>query len=223
MSPLRNRTLEPYRHRYLGRRCFILATGPSVANQDISWLQSEIVIGVNFAHKITLPQGWVPTFMVTADPGILNKVSDEWEKLHTKVIITDTCTIRCGYNAPNLASGGGVSITPRGSMFTFDLTKMIRILAGSSSVGYLAIPLACFLGCNPIYLLGCDCTERGHAYDDKGAYSPRAMMLWRTKFMPAMGRIRQALEPLGIKIYNATCGGNLKTLERVDFNSLKGR
>lgn len=40
--------LESFRNRERGRRCFILASGPSIGKQDISILRDEVCIGVSF-------------------------------------------------------------------------------------------------------------------------------------------------------------------------------
>lgn len=212
--------LARFRNRHAGKRGFILATGPSVKAQDIGWLRDEITVGINFIHKTTRPQGWAPTYMVTADPTVLARLKDEWETLDTNVILTDTCMVQTGYDAPNLQSGRGISLYYRDAM-TWDAPTGFQIPRAHSTTGHLAIPWAIYLGLNPIYLIGCDCTGGGHCYDDKGVYCGHGEQLMRTSFMPAMEKVRAAAEAAGIVIQNATRGGLLEAFERVEFESLK--
>jgi hypothetical protein len=219
--------LEAYRNIHAGKRGFIMATGPSVARQHIGWLKDEIVVGINFAHKITLhvthrnPVAWIPTYMTTADDRVLNNLADEWAALDTKVVLTDTCMLRAKYNHPNCISGTGVSILYRPNKFIWDCTVPIQVHRASSTVGHVALPFALFLGLNPIYLIGCDCTPLGHAYEDHGVMCRHAAAIWKSAFNPAMAVARKCAEAKGIRIYNATLGGNLTTLERVDLDSLR--
>lgn len=212
--------LEKFRNAHAGRRGFVLATGPSVAKQDIGWLRDEVVVGINFAHKITLPQVWTPDYMVTADPSILRKLADEWETLKTQVVVTDTCMVQTGYAASNLVSGKGISLYYRDDI-AWDAPEGFRIPKACSTTGHLALPWAMYLGLNPIYLLGCDCTGDGHAYDDKGVYCGHGPQIMRDHFMPAMAKMRTAAEAAGIHIANATLGGHLEEFERIELETLK--
>lgn len=221
--PLWSGNQDDYYELYKGQRGFILATGPSIAKQDIGWLKDEIVVGVNFAHKITLPQKWLPTFICTADHKLFRKVMDEYAQLPTEIVCSDTCLMFSPeYDGENLACHRGISLY-YGKVFDWNMNDGIRTIKGTSSIGMMGLPWALWLGLNPIYMIGCDCTARGHAYDDKGAFSPRAMALWTEKFRPGMTKIRKILEVEGRYFYNATLGGNLEELERVDFDSLKPR
>jgi hypothetical protein len=207
-----------------------------VARQDISWLRSEIVVGVNLAHRITVPQGWVATYTTTADWLVARDAAEEWAMLDgirgpltrlvlsntiLRVKMTRTFAKRPNHSWRNLVTRRGVSLR-YGGAFDWNCAGEAKILRGTSSVGMMALPWALFLGLNPIYLLGCDCTARGHAYADGGKFSPRALFLWQHKFKPGMAMIRKAVEARGRKIFNATLGGSLEAFERVDFDSLKG-
>ena len=46
-------------------RCFIIASGPSIEEQDLSWLKDEVTIGVNTSYQITRKFGFDPTYRTT--------------------------------------------------------------------------------------------------------------------------------------------------------------
>src|SRR5437762_13838485 len=54
--------------RHAGQRCFILATGPSLATQDLGPLVGEITFVLNAFWKHPAVEQWQPTYYFLADP-----------------------------------------------------------------------------------------------------------------------------------------------------------
>ena len=87
----------------------------------------------------------------------------------------------------------------------------------------MCIQLAVYLGFAEIYLLGTDFTgvnnygsKYGHFYDEKDLDS----VCYTDQVKLGYEKAKQYADCHGIKIFNATRGGNLEIFERVDFDSL---
>ena len=57
---------------YKGKRCFILATGPSLLDVDLSLIENEITIGVNAIQK----SGYVTDYIVVSDAETIERDID---------------------------------------------------------------------------------------------------------------------------------------------------
>ena len=79
---------------------------------------------------------------------------------------------------------------------------------GCSSLDALAIPVAAYLGCTEIYLIGSD-GGRGHFYDDNSG-----------KRHMELGFVKNILSDLGISLFNADPTNALKGVQWCSFNSL---
>jgi hypothetical protein len=222
----KSKRIDPidFRDLHKGQRGFLLATGPSVHGQDLSWLSDEVVVGVNYAHRYTLSKGWVPTYMATADTTRLRDMSEEYAALgdRTSVVLTNRLTAKNIYTAPNLVMPNGVHVTHAHDEYCWDCAHGVRVSQPGSSTGLIALPLLLWLGCNPIYLLGCDCTIKGHSYkDDKSPLNRHAKHTYEKYFFPSMGVAHREAAKKGIQIFNATMGGNLEVLPRVSLDSVR--
>ena len=54
--------IDDIRDKYKGKRCFIIATGPSLRMQDVERLENEITIGMNSFYRIYDKTQFRPTF-----------------------------------------------------------------------------------------------------------------------------------------------------------------
>lgn len=55
--------LKQYKNKYDGKRCFIVATGPSLTVEDLSLLKNEITFGMNSICMSSKLTDWIPTFL----------------------------------------------------------------------------------------------------------------------------------------------------------------
>lgn len=91
---------------------------------------------------------------------------------------------------------------------------------------FIAAEFAIYMEFSKIYFIGCDCNYEGlnqHFYSlnedaDIGAYQIPATE--GERMVCAFGEIGRYGKQIGIKVYNATRGGKLNSIERVDFDSL---
>ena len=97
-----------------------------------------------------------------------------------------------------------------------------EIVYDGYSITYSLIEIAVYMGFKEIYLLGCDCSypkgSKSHVVEsgfvDKNAVSNPIRM--RVGYKCA----KDYADSHGIKIYNATRGGELETFERVDLDEV---
>jgi hypothetical protein len=140
-------------HQFIGKRCFVIAGGPSLRGFDFSQIQHEYTLGIN---KIC--QVFHPWLLVSWD-----RVCYNWyqtQLIKSPIVMVDLSNSnfdRVFYVRSASDFGNPIEIN--------------RIYIGTHT-GYAAINLALALGFNPIYLLGFDYKSDGngnyHVTDDWG-------------------------------------------------------
>ncbi len=232
---------------HAGKRCFIIGNGPSIKTQDIKPLKDEVAIVVSsfFRHddaKVINPNYWV-----MADPYIWIK-SEEYflppfQFAQSKGTTTKLFVPTGGFPFfSNFNSGPFIDL----HFFHYDHSKTIDTLIDFSvgippygqNVVIVCIMLAFYLGCNPIYLIGCDhdflnITEENyekrqveHFYPDPNQKKCIDYLTWK-QWSEAMLRMRYEYEQLrsyaslwGFQVFNATSGGSLETFPRIEYETL---
>ena len=138
-----------------GKRVFVLANGPSVNDEDLSGLRSEVVIGMNASTLLEQKHGFTSKYYVLSDARFLQ--SQEKRPLATHKLRAETQRIiRADIRSYDDSSYA-------------DRTTYVRPLerdgfSHNLSVGFyygatttmLALQLAWHLGSREVYLLGCD-------------------------------------------------------------------
>lgn len=233
-----NPALKKFHDMFAGRRCFIVATGPSLRMEDLETLRKhgELCISMNGIYHAFPQVKWRPDFFVMIDLlvdsywNIIDHMTDVPYKL-----IGDSKMSAWSKKHPDgvyrLHFTGG-DFTGADTNFSDDL---VQGAYANGTVTNVCIQLAVYLGCKEIYLLGVDfynvLPKEGRVshftddYDDemgRDDYSECYTDEFSLKLMGEGYRISReyadAHPPL--KIYNATRGGYLEVFERVDFDSL---
>jgi hypothetical protein len=244
MSGLRvteNRRLEG-RHR--GRRCFVIGNGPSLGQMNLLPLAGEITIAANSFYKHPDAEKIGLKYLCIGDPAFMidEPRAIEWHrtieaKLPTASFILNP-DARTLIRKHDLYHGREAFFFTRGvvvdhpELVDFDLSKPINV--GNTTGTQLAIPLAVYLGCTEIILLGFDCnwlesyTGSYHFYktheqfpefdalttDDRwGRYEDHLVFALRD--FEAHRVISERTRHLGIAVKNATEGGLLDMYPRV--------
>ena len=176
--------IKDLKNKHKDKRCFVIGTGPSLTKEQIDKVRDEITIsmsGIIFAKDMW---NFEPTYLVSVDFG---NFADPlfWEgykKSNSTPIISkwvNLKSIHFNYKfTPEQVEYLKKSIKvdfinkelygPRLSGpedISLDLSK--GIYQCGTGIQDLCIPLASWLGCDPIYLLGCDCNDKGHYYEYK--------------------------------------------------------
>ena len=235
-------------HRlHSGQRCFIVANGPSLAEQDLTRLEGEHLIVVSWFHRHGLAKQLSPAYWVIADPGAWTREDHPFlpalQRVHELGIPTKLFMPSGGihrFSAVNTApfidihylhfDAGACLDAP------VDLGRPVPPMA--QNVVVVALLLALHLGCNPIYLVGCDHDFLGtrredyegkretHFYPEQAPASYAGEFSWE-QFSACMDRLRAEYQAIaahaarfGYGVFNATRGGCLETFPRVEYESL---
>ncbi len=235
--------------RHAGRRCFIVASGPSLQEQDLLRLKGEVVIVVNsFYHHPDVDE-LNPPYWLLADPGYWEQPDlDLWPLLRAinEKGLSPTLFLPSGAAPFFSRSNFGLNLNVHFFHFDYsqDASQPIDFCSGLPPFGQNvvspALMLAYFLGCNPIYLLGCDHTwwryteesyqseQYSRFYGDANQNEPsiqeafefkelqRTIVVQRDQYekLSEYGKAR------GIKVFNATKGGELDLFPRVDYEEI---
>lgn len=169
--------LAHYHNLYKGRRAFILGTGPSLLKPGLgllSKLREELTFGVNYLSKV--PEfPFVPDFYCASELDELKDIDQllaEWVALAGSgkpVARFFSSTYMPDYHDEGHYSDWTWLFRHYGrdmqsGHFNGLDEDLDWVACGHSVVFDAALPVACWMGCDPIYLLGCDATKDGHAH-----------------------------------------------------------
>jgi hypothetical protein len=175
--------------RHAGERCFILATGPSLATQDLGPLAGEITFVLNAFWKHPAVEQWQPTYYVLADPLYFDgsELMDQFFRELRGRVHASTFFAPLFYFAPVPAVQAvcerGLLPPERTCYFALngqlEMGKISDVdLAGFvpaiTSVAELCIMAAIYMGCSPIYLMGFDHDWLAHRGSSRYFYPGQA-------------------------------------------------
>lgn len=226
--------MKRFEKKYIERRCFIVGNGPSLNKTPLDELEFEYTFGMNQINLIYDQVCWKPTFYVAVTKGYW--VSETWRK---NIEINVLGYGLCSFIARSFPiRGNNVFPMDVRSRMWDDENGWIRFWSDHpdyrvchyATTIYDTLQLAAWMGFSPIYLVGCDL---GYAADGEGeSIGHFTESYWgdrgRTQpFTPKLAaeinlltershRIaRHFLGQRGIKIYNATVGGELEVYPRI--------
>jgi hypothetical protein len=229
------------RDRLRGRRAFVVGNGPSLNRLDLGRLRDEAVFTVNTFYRYAAKHGIVPVAHAFIDPLYFAP-----EAIHEPIEFAadhDPRTLcflpmeqRSLFrerlpDAHYLLMAGRLEVNAN--------QDLSRPIGGLQTVTLAALLIALYMGCSPIYLIGCDLdllqhvvgvsplrVARTHFYDTDGTdvievpgfdYGGYGHAIWR--MIDGYRLIGQRLRP-DQRVYNAGAGGMLDVFERVEFDSL---
>ncbi|MHC1738585.1 MAG: 6-hydroxymethylpterin diphosphokinase MptE-like protein [Ignavibacteriaceae bacterium] len=231
LSKSNKKKLESFRDCNKGKRCFIVANGPSLKYTELSFLQNEITIGMNRIYLLNNKINFVPSYLVVADVQIqLLQFQKEYNEL--SLVKFFPWEVRNKFtHTENMLFYKMKYKTD----FSPDFTKFI---GAGKSVTVVCIQLAYFMGFSEVYLIGKD-----HSYSHNSSDVPgtriisngsesnhfidgyyKSGMKWslpnylEEEISYRLARIEY--EKAGRKILDATVNGKLTVFEKVDFYSL---
>ena len=157
-----------------GKKCFIVATGPSLAYKDLSFLKNEIIIALNLAPLTLDLFGIKPTFNIIADKFQYVNFKDVYKNLTyntkvKKIIIASACE-----TFPLELKDDETYFFPKKlsqDKANFSDDPIQDGFARGKTVAFDAIQLAYYLGFNEVYIIGMDMTvdhhwgKNGHCYE----------------------------------------------------------
>lgn len=216
-----NPLIEKFKAAHKGERCFIVATGPSLAVKDLDKLyeHKEVCISVNGIFPIFENTMWRPDYYIISDSVVMRRWKEDIFKLQTKAkFVADVACEnpeKIGIKWHAIRKPEDKEIPEFSNDFACE-----SILCGT--IVYNALQLAAYMGFQVIYLLGVDLnyvkgSQNNYFYQEKTPDRlPHHVEIMQKAYVGA----KKYADIHGIKIYNATRGGMLEVFERVNFDSL---
>lgn len=240
------------KNRHRGRRAFVIGNGPSLGKQDLKPLADEITIGANSFYKHPDSDQVKLKYLCIGDASFMTDEpkSVEWHRVIEKRM-PETELILQPRARPLIEKYGlyanhkvryfrrGVA-QPVPELLELDLTRPINV--GVTTGTTLCIPLAIYLGCTEIYLVGFDANwldsytasyhfyethEQFPEFDTLGKdqrwemYEDQLNVVLRD--FEAHRLLATRARQLGVKIWNATEGGRLDMYPRTHYEDVVAR
>lgn len=224
--------LKKYKNLHAGKRCFIVCTGPSLSFVDLELIKNDFSFGMNSILKILDQTDWRPTFYGVQDIKVFQKMHSYIDDSGIKdVFISDIVESRV-IKSENVKKPDNAKIFPlnlyghqyncKNPKFKFSDDISACVYDGYS-ITYSLIQIACYMGFQEIYLLGCDnsyAKEPGKQYFvSHGIVDPNAQRQAEYQRI-AFECARKYAQSKGIHIYNATRGGALEVFPRVNLDEV---
>ena len=165
MVPGYQQRLAVMRDRYKGKRCFVLANGPSLKQLDLSKLRKEITIGCNGIYQLYPEWGFTTTYLVFEDIEQIELRRKDIAAVKGPKKLAAIYNAYCFradqdtifFHAPRYR-GGKYYWTELYPQFSTDFAGIVHL---GSTVTHIMLQLAYHLGCDPVYVIGLD-----HDYGD---------------------------------------------------------
>lgn len=150
--------LRKFYNRYKGKRCFVIGNGPSLQKMDMTLLKNEITIGANGIYKMFPKWGFSTNFIIFED------VQQTELRRHDIPKIQGPIKLAALYNAyafkackdtlfMNVKGADSIYWNEEAPVFSKDFAHIVYL---GSTITYIALQLAYFLGTDPVYLIGVD-------------------------------------------------------------------
>lgn len=225
---------------HFGRRAFIIGNGPSLNRMDLSLLKNEITFGSNAFFLAKSRLGFLPTYYNIEDPlpaednaDTLNALSDT-----TKIYAHDLkYCLHPSYNTIYVYFDRYYSKDSSPNFPRFS-NNALKVVYWGGTVVYMSLQLAFYLGIREAYIIGVDLTydvPQSTGSDaiitsespDKNHFHPDYFGPGKRWHHPQVERMQRSIERAaeffkqnGGGLYNATVGGNLNVLKRVNYDNL---
>lgn len=230
----RYKVLKQFKNRHNNKRCFIVASGPSLTLDDVNLLKGEICFGMNSIYKLFDKTNWRPDYYGVVDVNVFERIKDELTDVKLNCAFYPDkyihWHIKNGFAVP-FKQGIGYNafvrkIVPKRFWTTSISTDISKRVYEGSSVVHFLMQIAFYMGFKEIYLLGTDCNFFGDVkhsglVDYKGANNLANSA--EDLYNGLMDDYKLALEYAnqnGVKIYNATRGGMLEIFPRVQLEQV---
>ena len=231
-----------FRDKYKGKRCFLIGNGPSLTEADLESIaqNQEISFACNIIYHLYDKVKWRPTYHFISDViytvGLSEDIADS---IDTTLFVNRDAYREMKKKPRNLVY---VNCINQKKYFVSNNILAYYVPAQATVMKFM-VEMAMYMGFKEIYLLGVDCTNsftKGHFTKD---YVPTELDEYnlnrarrtmnrpnmtleelgeyrRERSIMAYQKIQEYARKHGVKIYNASRGGELNVYERVDFDTL---
>lgn len=240
VAEFHHKNIEKYKNIYKGKRCFLIGNGPSLSPSDLDKLyeNEEICFACNKINLIFPKTKWRPNYYAMSDGTGMLMLKDTLDEIDCVKFIADYYEMDkkyevSGKNVEYLHYQFGGMYNHPG--FSFDPTNYT--CEGGTALYDICLQMAVYMGFSDIYLLGVDNTimegENDHfdesyfSDDVRKEYEEIRQINAIDEKDDVYNQINRCFEVAQyymqrgyFNIYNATRGGKLNVLERVNFDEL---
>ncbi len=224
--------IQKFQGIHNGKRCFIVANGPSLLKTNLDLLKNEYTFGMNRIYLNFERSSFRPTYHVTVNELILEQWPDEISQLKMPKFLN--WNRRSYYGEPDSRTIFIKSKMTINDSFQYDLTRPLVV---GATVTFVALQLAYYMGFQKVIMIGLD-----HSYAEKGIPSKtetRSPELDESHFhaqyfpkgfkwqLPDLlrseiefGISRKAFEADGREVLDATIGGKCQIFRKIDYEGL---
>lgn len=229
--------------KHKGQRCFVVATGPSLTIEDLDSLSSELTISMNSIVNVLDKTRFRPSYYLIQDVTVLDRIMNKIKQYNlantfigignlgkncrseiSTQKVDDFSKVKelAFYHCDTASSWFTINFNMKHHNPKFSSDCGTKIYDGST-VTYSAIQLAFYMGCREVYLVGVDNNYSGgkthfDSYDAGIVYDKADGMHFR--MTKAYINAYQYAEKHGLVLRNATRGGMLNEIPRVDLDEL---
>ncbi|MBP9040385.1 MAG: DUF115 domain-containing protein [Anaerolineaceae bacterium] len=223
------RKLELLHNSHAGERCVIIGNGPSLKNTDLQKLRNVFTFGMNRFYMAFPDLGFTTSTLVTVNSLVIEQCAADLQSLPIPTFISWRGR-KFIQPAPNIHYLYTSYILPG---FNGNATGR---LWESSTVTYVAMQLAYFMGFKQVILIGVDhsFTTKGTANttvvstgDDPNHFHPGYFgkgFRWQLPDLETSeigyAMAKEAYQKDGREILDATVGGKLQIFPKVNFDSI---
>ncbi len=224
IAEYRNNRIEKFKNKHCGEKCFIIGLGSSLRMEDLDYLyeKNQICFSMNLIYKAYDKTKWRPNYYVAQDVLIMNKQKQVFDYLDgIDAFISDGSKAFCQENHKDniyINHMACYGYEDEEMPFSEDFAQICYM---SGTVAYACIQLAVYMGFSEIYLYGMDFSGLGdkckHFYKcetDGEVYSTAH------QFYVCYMSAKKYAEEHGIKIFNASRGGDLEMFQRVSLEEI---
>lgn len=235
--------IKLYKNRHKGQRVFIVATGPSLIQEDLDKLKGECTISMNSIVNNFTKNTFRPTYYMCSDKQVYDRIPHAQTMMEPTKVFIGIGNIKTKWNIDikDVCNPEDYDV----NLFRVDRTQTLKYIyynkdnfktnfsfdaekgiIDGGSITYCAIQFAVYMGFKEIYLLGVDCnylSSKAHFGEEERLISLENKMNAIYAAYQQKRAYECALESTrdtDVKIYNATRGGKLEVFPRVDFDSL---
>jgi hypothetical protein len=224
--------IRAYKGKHQGRRCFIVANGPSLAQTKLDLLKNEVTFGLNRIYLYFDQTSFRPTYFAAVNELILEQFSSEIRQLNMPKFLN--WNRRSFYDTNDLDTLFLKSRMVMNDAFQNDLTRPLVV---GGTVTFVALQMAYYMGFRTVVLIGLD-----HKYVDKGTPSGTEVRTankdqshFHPEYFPKGSKwqlpdllrseidfeiARKAFELDGREIVDATIDGHCQIFKKVSYSSL---
>jgi len=225
------------KNKHLNKRAFIIGNGPSLRTEDLTKLENEITFAANKIYLSFESTPWRPSYYFVIDKLVYTQNYEMIKNLK----LTKFFSIDMIHTAPKIKNAHYFKLEtkygyPKTPSFHANPFKGIN---KGNTVVYAMTEFAVYMGIKELYFIGMDFdfivnethelknTNQTLCAGEVNHFHPEYRQIgekWNKPNMKGLHgsfeKIKSYCEEHDIKVYNATRGGKLEILERVDFDTL---